>query len=149
VGSASAPSDLKLLGVVAQGASGMALVQQTGKRPQIMHVGQTLADGTQLKSVQGKTATVLINQALRTLTLDVAGSAPAAVAVNTAVAPPMPAAPMAAVMPPDAAQTAVQLQQVQQLQQLQQAAVSDGQPVQATVESTALGAMKKRLGGRP
>jgi hypothetical protein len=148
---ANTPSDLKLLGVIAQGASGIALLQATGKRAAPLHVGQSLADGTLLKSVQGKTATVLINGELRTLTLDVAGST-AAAAVNATPTPPTPSVPMAVApnnMVNDAAQTAQQLQQVQQLQQLQQAAVSDGQPAQNMAEPSALGALKKRMGARP
>jgi hypothetical protein len=147
---ASTPSDLKLLGVIAQGASGIALLQATGKRAAPLHVGQNLADGTVLKSVQGKTATVLINGELRTLTLDVAGST--AAAVNATPTPPTPSVPMAVApnsMVNDAAQTAQQLQQIQQLQQLQQAAVSDGQPAQNMAEPSALGALKKRMGARP
>ncbi len=152
---AAAPSDLKLLGVIAQGASGIALVQQTGKRAQVLHVGQRLPDGTLLKSVQGKTATVLVNNENRTLTLDTLGGAP--LAVNTAAPMPMPSVPMPAVnmpavnMPDLSAQTALQMQmqQVQQLQQLQQAAVSEGQAASATAEPSAVGSLKRRLGGRP
>ncbi len=149
----AAPSDLKLLGVVAQGASGIALLQVTGKRAVPLHVGQALADGTVLKSVQGKTATVLINGELRTLTLDQAGST-AAAAVNATPSPtpnlPPPVAAMPAMAVTDAAQTAMQLQQVQQLQQLQQAAANEGQgAVAGSEQNSALGAIKRRLGGRP
>jgi hypothetical protein len=131
-------SDLKLLGVVAQGVFGMALVQQTGKRAQVLHVGQALADGTQLKSVQGKTATILVNHELRTFTLETNSPSSPALAVNQlASAPP--------VMPEVSAQVA------QQLQQLQQAAAGEAQAPQPSAinETSSVSAFKKRFGARP
>jgi hypothetical protein len=148
---AAAPTDLKLLGVIAQGVGGLALLQQTGKRPQVLRVGQSMADGTRLKSVQGKTATVWLNNETRTLTLDAIGNASAALAINSASAPPtynMPSVGFAPV-PDLSAQTAQQMQQVQQLQQLQQASVSEGQVAAAAVEASPGSSLKRRMGGRP
>jgi hypothetical protein len=111
----------------------MALVQQTGKRAQVLRVGQSLADGTQLKSVSGKTATVQMNQTLKTLTLDAIAGKTATVAMNNT--PSAPAIPM-----PDAS-----AQVSQQMQQLQQAVANEAQ-ASALNES---GSLKKRLGARP
>lgn len=128
-----APSDLKLLGVIAQGPTGIALVQQTGKRAQVLRVGQSLADGTQLKSVSGKTATVQMNQTLKTLTLDAIAGKTATIAMSNA--PSAPIIPM-----PDAS-----AQVSQQMQQLQQAVANEAQ-ASALNES---GSLKKRVGARP
>lgn len=136
---ALAPSDLKLVGVVAQGASGIALVQQLGKRAQVLHVGQTLADGTQLKSVQGKTATVLVNNVPRTLNLEVTSATNLAVVANS---------PSSTLIPmPDA-----NAQVAQQMQQLQQAASGETRAPQPTLLNEApnnASTLKKRLGARP
>jgi hypothetical protein len=137
VAAVTAPSDLKLVGVVVQGAAGIALVQQQGQRAQILHIGQKLADGTQLKSVQGKTATVLVNNALRTLNLETTSATNLAMVANTPNSIPMP----------DASS-----QVAQQMQQLQQAASGEArapQPGLLNESPNNLGALKKRLGTRP
>ena len=137
VAATTASSDLKLVGVVAQGASGIALVQQAGKRAQLLHVGQSLADGTRLKSVQGKTATVLVNGELRTMTLETATPSNAVLAVNGIAPSPIPM--------PDA-----NAQVVQQLQQLQQAAGEARAPQPSALnEAINTAALKKRPGARP
>jgi hypothetical protein len=118
----AAPSDFKLVGVIAEGSQSVALVQQVGKRAQTLHIGQKLADGTQLKSVQGKTATLLINKELRTLKLEPTSTAVGTAAINTAIAPP-PLPSLAVAVPTEQASA----QQAQQIQQLQQAALGDGQ----------------------
>jgi hypothetical protein len=141
VAALTAPSDLKLVGVIAQGASGIALIQQLGQRAQILHIGQKLADGTQLKSVQGKTATVLVNNALRTLNLEVTSATNLATVANNSN-PSLNPIPM-----PDAS-----AQVAQQMQQLQQAASGEPRAAQPTSLNEAPnngGALKKRLGARP
>jgi threonine dehydratase len=130
----AASSDLKLVGVVAQGAAGIALVQQAGKRAQVLHVGQSLADGTQLKSVQSKTATLLVNGEPRTLTLESAKPTSAGIAMNNA-------APAYVPMPDVNAAVA------QQMQLLQQAASNEAPA--ALNEAPNVAATKKRLGIRP
>jgi hypothetical protein len=148
VAAVAASSDLKLLGVIAQGSTGIALLQQSGKRAQPLRVGQSLPDGTQLKSVKGKTATVLINSETRTLTLEPATGGAGAIAVNNAA--PTMAAPMPVMAAPDmAAQTALQMQQAQQVQQLQQAAAAQVPVEHATSEQNPASNLRKRLGGRP
>jgi hypothetical protein len=144
----AAPSDLKLLGVIAQGSTGIALLQQTGKRALPLRVGQSLPDGTQLKSVKGKTATVLINGETRILTLEPATGSAGAIAVNNAA--PTMAAPMPVMAATDmAAQTALQMQQAQQVQQLQQAVAAQVPAEQAISEQNPANNLRKRLGGRP
>jgi hypothetical protein len=113
----SAPSDIKLLGVVAQGATGYALIQTAGKRAQVLLVGQALADGTQLLSVSGKSAVFNVHGTPQLLSLDPSSGAAAA---NMAAPTPTQGA-----QPDAAAQVALQQAQLQQAQmqqvQMQQA----------------------------
>ncbi len=120
---AAAPSDIKLLGVVAQGNEGRlgyALIQAAGKRAQVLHVGQSMADGTQLLRVQGKTATLNMNGQPRVFTLEAASGS--ATSVATAVNNAIPAAPQA--YTPAGVDSAAQMAHLQQLQLLQQAAAA-------------------------
>jgi hypothetical protein len=159
----SAAGDLKLIGVVAQGANGYALVQDTqdsAKRPQIWRVGQRQANGNVLTAVQGKSATFNLNGEARTLTLDGqagAGGSPATAIHATlggaapALYAPTPMPPAAMMQPAlnaaDATQTAQQLQQIQQLQQAA-ANESGAQPI-GSPEQPATAVKKRLLGGRP
>jgi hypothetical protein len=147
---AAEPSDIKLLGVVAQGndgRQGYALIQATGKRAQVLHVGQSLIDGTQLLRVQGKTATLNIGGQDRLLTLEATSTS--TVAVNNA----MPSPPQAST--PNADNAAQQAQQLAQIQQLQQAAAATqvnavAQPAAVpTLDSAVGGQPRRRMGGRP
>jgi hypothetical protein len=150
----TAHSDVKLIGIVAQGEGGRqgyALIQTTGKRAQVLHVGQTLLDGTQLLRVQGKTATLNIGGQARVLSLEVPSGS--AVAVNNAVLSPTPTVLQTYNPGADAAAQQAQMAQVAQIQQLQQAAVA--QQANATAEPAAAseqalnGQFRRRMGGRP
>jgi hypothetical protein len=144
-------SDIKLIGIVAQGdggRQGYALIQTTGKRAQVLHVGQTLLDGTQLLRVQGKTATLNIGGQARVLSLEIPSGS--AAAVNNAMPSPTPAMPQAYNPGADAAAQQAQMAQAAQIQQLQQAAVA--QQANATAEPAAApeaalnGQFRRRMG---
>jgi hypothetical protein len=148
----AAVSDIKLIGIVAQGEGGRqgyALIQTTGKRAQVLHVGQTLLDGTQLLRVQGKTATLNIGGQARVLSLEMPSGS--AAAVNNAMPSPTPAMPQTYNPGADAA---AQLAQMAQIQQLQQAAVAQqanatAEPAPAAAEQALNGQFRRRMGARP
>jgi hypothetical protein len=149
----AAASDIKLLGVVAQGNAGRqgyALLQITGKRAQVVQVGQTMADGTQLLRVQGKTAIVNIGGQQRILNLEAPSGSTAT--VNGAM--PILTTPQVYNPSADAAAQQAQIAQAAQIQQLQQAAATQqgnaaAEPNSATPEAALNGQSRRRMGARP
>ena len=160
---ALASSDIKLMGVVAQGASGYALIQfEPNKRAQVLRVGQKLADGTQLKSVSGQSAVLINNNqgnnqtqtlylqpststgaastALLPAALNVAANAGGGFTNQMFTPPSATAAPS-----PQAMQ---QAQQAQQIEQLTQAAAAQSPATQAIGDPSAT-TKNRRLGARP
>ncbi len=149
----TAANDIKLLGVVVQGNAGRqgyALIQITGKRAQVVHVGQTMADGTHLLRVQGKTATVNIGGQQRVLNLEAPSSSTAT--VNSAM--PILTTPQTYNPNADAAAQQAQIAQAAQIQQLQQAAAAQqsnaaAEHNAATPEAALNGQSRRRMGARP
>jgi hypothetical protein len=156
--SAAVPvSDYKLLGVVAQGGSGYALIQnQTtpNKRALVLKVGQSLPDGSRLLQVSPKAIVLVLDGVEKTLPLDVTGGKGAA--ANSGIN----AAPIAISAAPNDAVAMAQIQQMQQQQaQLAQQAQaqipvptapteSGDTPGLSTTELSIPPSMRRRLASR-
>jgi hypothetical protein len=151
--SAVSVSPFNLVGVVVEGSSGYALLQQGEQRAKLLRVGQSLPDGTQLLAVHQKSATLIQQGVQSTLTLSAANnsgnnsggptanSAMGAINPVTGLPSNLPAMPAIAPVSDAAIQASInaamqnqQMQQTQQAQMAQQVAQEQAM-AQAAIQS--------------